>query len=305
MAPPKITMAWNKQKIAGKTARIAVLMLAACLMLAAAFMYGQVKAIRAQSQIEMLNIDFGVSPSHPSPKTTPGDYWNTVAAANDDYNQTGLKYSSGGDSPVAARLINLGGTWDNGGLLGVFDSMLDTYSYPQNDQEGNAQVVLYKVPPGIYDIYVYGRGTHPLFYGDYAVSAGTRYYGRKSTASSLEAVNSPTWIEGFQYVKFSNVKIRSGEKLEILIRPNEAAPPVAMISGLQLVPARKTTTIGKVARIAALQERARPFNDPRESTDSPLPAALQPPPEAPVELLPEGAPEIMLDPANADELSTQ
>jgi hypothetical protein len=53
------------------------------------------------------------------------------------------------------------------------------------------------------------------------------------------------WVEGSQYVKFSNVKVGEGEEVEVLIRPGaQVTDPSgrtfadAMICGLQLIPVK-------------------------------------------------------------------
>ena len=74
---------------------------------------------------------------------------------------------------------------------------------------------------------------------------GTRNYGRKQTYRKDDAGQETKWVEGSQYVKFSNVKVGSGEDMQILIRPGgQVTDPSgrtfadAIIFGLQLIPAK-------------------------------------------------------------------
>ena len=122
--------------------------------------------------------------------------------------------------------------------------MLDSYSYPANNRGGDASVLLHDVPPGTYHLYLYGHGTSPQYYGDYTVTVGDHSYGRKTTSKENDVMENTRWVEGSQYVKFSEVKVAKGEKIHVLIQPGgevESSGRVfsdAMIAGLQLIPAR-------------------------------------------------------------------
>ena len=104
-------------------------------------------------------------------------------------------------------------------------------------------MILRQVPPGKYAVYIYGHGTDPLYYGDYTLTVGTRNYGRKQTSHKLDAIRNTKWVEGSQYVKFSDVRVGDGEEVEVLIQPGgQVTDPLgrtfadAMICGLQLIP---------------------------------------------------------------------
>ena len=177
-------------------------------------------------------------------------YWsNSVAASwNDDHTEAGLKAATGEPSPIEAQLINLGGCWGNGGGMGIKDPMLDTFNYPAGNKGGDSTVILYDVPAGKYNVYIYGHGSdpeYPQYNGDYTVMVGDHSYGRKPTSQGLDALRNKKWVEGSQYVKFPGVKVSEGDKLEILIRPGGQVSDHtgrlfsdAMICGLQLVPVR-------------------------------------------------------------------
>jgi beta-lactamase regulating signal transducer with metallopeptidase domain len=199
---------------------------------------------------QTFDVDFGAgAPSKqvgPAAAGQPGDFWNTVSVGfNSHHTESGLKFAGGDASPIKVEMINLGGGWGCSGKLGVKSPMLDSFNYPVNNQGGNSTVILHRVPPGKYAVYIYGHGTEPLYYGDYTLSVGTRTYGRKNTFHEGDRGLKTRWAEGYQYVKFTGVKVAAGEKMEILIQPGgQVTDPLgrtfadAMIAGLQLIPAK-------------------------------------------------------------------
>ncbi len=207
---------------------------------------------KTDSKPQTFNIDFGPGRSDSSKQVGPaaaghaGDFWNSVTIGfNSDHTESDLKFANGQPSPIEVQLINLGGSWGNGGRMGVKAPMLDSFNYPVNNRGGNSRVILYHVPAGTYSLYIYGHGTTPLYYGDYSVFASGRDYGRKKTSANDDAAENTRWVEGSQYVKFPAVKVAAGEKIEILIRPGgQVTDPSgrtfadAMICGLQLIPAK-------------------------------------------------------------------
>ncbi|MEI7961142.1 MAG: hypothetical protein WCI04_02295 [archaeon] len=194
----------------------------------------------------LLNIDYGSWAEFPSQEVGAAvvggaqDYWNVVVEAwNDDITKGNLKYADKATSPISVRSVNLGGSWSNAGIPSLKDSMLNTYSYPQNNQGGDSKVILTKIPQGTFDLYIYGYSI-----GDYEVNADGVNYGRRITIPISEAKTSTIWTEGFQYVKFSNINVASGE-INIHIRPGGAPFYDTLISGLQLIPSsgQSSTTI--------------------------------------------------------------
>ena len=203
------------------------------------------------------NIDFGPGKGEPSKQTGPaavgqeGDFWNTVAIGfNSDHTENGLKLANGQPGPIAVQMINLGGAWGSSGKMGVKSPMLDSFNYPGNNQGGNSQVILSNVPAGTYSLYIYGHGASPSYYGDYEVFVRAQKanssvggdYGRKRTSQGADAAENTQWVEDSQYVRFPEVEVPEGGRIEILIRPggvqNEGGRTYAdaIICGLQLVP---------------------------------------------------------------------
>jgi hypothetical protein len=194
------------------------------------------------------NIDFGSgTPSEqvgPAAVGRASDFWNGVAVPfNNHHIESDLKSAEGDPSPIEVEMINLGGCCSSTGGRGVNSPMLNTYNYPTGNRGGNSTVVLHQMPAGKYNVYIYGYGPEPAYYGDYTLTARTRNYGRKQTHQKAGTIRNTKWVEGSQYVRFSNVKVGEGEEVEVLIRPGKPITDPsgrtfadAMICGLQLVP---------------------------------------------------------------------
>ena len=201
---------------------------------------------------ETFNIDFGPGVGTPSEQVgpaaagQPGDLWNTVCIGfNDHHTASDLKFANGEPSPIEVEMSNLGGSWNTHGLMRVHSPMFDTYQYPTANKGGDSTVILHDVPPGKYNLYLYGHTDNPVYYGDYTLIVGDHKYGRKQTSHKIDAMTNTKWVEGSQYVKFSNVKVGSGEDVEILIQPSGLVTDPsgrtfrdAVICGLQLIPAK-------------------------------------------------------------------
>jgi hypothetical protein len=201
------------------------------------------------------NIEFGVWKPEaarligPAADGNQGDLWNVVGVPwKDNHTEVDLKSAQGEWSPIQVTLINLGGGWTNGGRMGNKSPLLDNYNYPQNNQGGNSEVILHKVPPGKYHLYIYGHGNDPLYYGDYSLRVGTRSFGRKATSNQVDAIENTQWVEGSQYVKFRNVDVAADEDVKIIIHPGGQITKGsdtwsyadAMICGLQLIPVNQS-----------------------------------------------------------------
>jgi hypothetical protein len=196
------------------------------------------------------NIDFGVwrpalsKQVGPAAVGQPGDFWNSVGVPwNNAHTESGLKFATRESSAIQVEMINLAGAWSSDGLMGVKAPMLDNFNYPMNNQGGNSMVILHHVPPGKYQVYIYGHGSkNGLCYGDYTLSVGGHVYGRKTTSHGDDAQRNTKWVEGSQYVKFTGVKVGPEQAMEILIQPGGQVTDSsgrtfadAMICGLQLV----------------------------------------------------------------------
>lgn len=209
---------------------------------------GALQQQQNQPGLQRMNIDFGPWRPAPSEQTgpaavgLPGDFWNTSAIAwNDDHTEGGMKWSNSEPSEIKVRMVNLAGGWGCNHQLGVKDPMLDNFNYPQNNQGGDSLVVLSNLQDGLYDLYLYGKGTNPVYVGDYEVKVNGRSKGRKAVSKEFNAVTATSWVENGQYVKFAGFAVEPGENIEVLIRPGGVVSDGghtfadSVISGLQLV----------------------------------------------------------------------
>lgn len=205
---------------------------------------------KASASPQTFNIDFGVWKPGPSPKVGTaaaggeGDFWNVTAVPwIDDHTESDLRWATGDPCPINVRMINLAGGWSFDGKLGNKDPMLNTYNYPKNNQGGNSQVILSDIPPGKYNLYIYGCGLNQAYYGDYELKVGSKNYGRKVT-SEFDVAKEDHWVEDGNYVKFPNIDVKPDDNIEILIRPGSKVSDGlrifadAHIHGLQLIPVK-------------------------------------------------------------------
>lgn len=209
----------------------------------------------------LFNINFGVSvnssvdPQYvktgPAVVGSAGDYWNAVAVPwCDDHTKSNLKNANNSSSPITVRMKNLGGSWRTSSSLAMgyitsdqvvglvkTDTMLDGFNYPASNKGGDAYVILYNVPAGAYDLYLYNKTANAGQYGDYTVTVGGREYGRKLTSSVPGSERSAQWEENNQYVKFAIEVRTAGEQVQVRIQPHVGVLRDAQIGGLQLSPA--------------------------------------------------------------------
>jgi hypothetical protein len=210
----------------------------------------------AEVKPQTFNVDFGAGTTvgahvaseqvGPAAAGKAGDFWNGVYAPFQDHHiETNMRFADGQPSPIEVEMINLGGAWGVPGAWGGKSPMLEDYNYPTSNRGGNSTVILHQVPTGKYQVYIYGAGATPGYYGDYSVSVGGRQYGRKQTSHKGDAFRKGKWVEGSQYVRFSSVKVEPGEDVVILIRPGDPVTDSsgrtfsdAFIAGLQLFPVK-------------------------------------------------------------------
>ena len=195
----------------------------------------------------LLNIDFGAGQAA-SAKTGPAaigqsssDFWNYYSR-DDAYGNwltfrslPNLKLADGSVSEVGLTVANAPGCWSNGSA----DPMFNSYDYPFDG--GNVTITVTNLPPGEYDLYAYSTD------GKYEIVSGGANYGIKQTLEPT-ATNPPVWIEGFSYVRFTNVLVTTGQPLVLTALPLN---DVAIISGLQIV-AVSPANVSNAATVPAI-----------------------------------------------------
>lgn len=165
---------------------------------------------------------------------SPSDYWN--AYSRDD-GAGGFK-PSGGLAPLLAAdgkasqaglvVDNAPGAWGSGAQ----QPLMSLYLYSLS---GNPRVTLTftNLPTGTYDAYLYGHGGPPdSFNTAFTVESGSLAYGTRTTTTNA-GWRLAAWVEGHQYVRFTNVFVSSRQPLRILA--DRDAQYISSVNGVQLV----------------------------------------------------------------------
>ncbi len=178
----------------------------------------------------LINIDF--ASNDPSSKVGlaatglgASDYWNWFPSA-DDLTRP-MQWSDQSPSPVSIRTQGLTGSWGTGNAEQPDDPMYEGYLY-----NSCGPVSVLDLPTATYDFYLYAvsgwSGGYTLTVKDSVGAIVTTYPTRRVSATNIPA----TFTEGFQYVKFANVAITAGQKVEVTM---EMADGYCYISGAQIL----------------------------------------------------------------------
>jgi hypothetical protein len=192
-----------------------------------------------ESQLGLFNVRFGISAAAPfqGPAAygeSTNDFWNPYSR---DDGQGGYKalgsvvplLDSRGASTLAGLIVqNAPGAWDSG----ASHPLMALYLYPLG---GVPRITLTatNLPTGFYDAYLYGHGGPGDAYNTaFTVGSGPIVYGTQSTTTNSTWQN-PTWVEGQQFVRFTNVFVSRQEPL--VIHADRGAQYVPCLNGIQLV----------------------------------------------------------------------
>lgn len=182
----------------------------------------------------LLNVDFGGGTN--STKSgfaalgqTLTDFWNGCAYLGVSSNHlTRLSFANGKAGWVGLNATGLAGNSTNGHADAMFNPLLF------REDGGNIQLTLTNLPPGTYDLLLYGHGPADTQNGFYDVAVGETSYAGQSTTNTGQWA-SREWQEGVQYVAFRGVSITTtGQNLTVTVWPGQTTN-LALISGLQLV----------------------------------------------------------------------
>lgn len=198
-------------------------------------------ATLAQAQTDaghLMNIQFGggnsaIRVGQAAAGVTTNDFWNL-------YNRDGeggqwltngvaanLKLADGTPTTASVNVVNGPGLWVNG----YPDNMFSGYLYPFNG--GDINVTLSDLAAGTYTIYVYAHGGPPDEQNSRInLISGDTNYGTAATATN-SLWRSTNWVEGGQFVRFSNVTVSEGRPVLITASPDGTT--FAFINGVQLV----------------------------------------------------------------------
>jgi hypothetical protein len=231
---------------------------------------------------ELLNINFGtdINPTRTGPAATglgPADVWNLYSrdlpggGFRNDGTLALLKWSDGIASPAGLTVSNAAGAKANGSS----DSMFGVCLYPLTANP-TVTLLVTNLTEGLYDFYAYGHGgpsnqENSLF----GLVSGGDDYGDRATASNGDWTL-PNWVEGAQFVLYTNVVVRSDQPLVLRARPG--ASPLAYINGLQIA-RRSSETLalspagGLFTNHQAVVILGAIGRDVRYTTDGSIPAA--------------------------------
>ena len=182
----------------------------------------------------VINVDFGAGQG-PSAKTGPavtgigpGDYWNYYTRDNPDnsWKVNGslddLKYAGGQPSPVDMTVNNGDGAWS----YAASDPMLAQYIYSLSGGVLQTQVTLTNLPAGTYNFYLYGADSQ------FNLTVGATDYGTK-ISYDYPVIDPPPWVEGRQYVSFTNVPVAASQSALIALGPGQGYYQ-GIIGGMQI-----------------------------------------------------------------------
>jgi len=180
----------------------------------------------------IINVDFGFTNVSPEVGfaaigATRTDFWNGFGAVG-NYTDSlpGLKYRNATTSSIGLTMVNTRFPYSNGGLE---DPMYDSYVF---SYDGTITVNITNLPTANYDLYLYGHGGDSDQNSDFTVVSAGSNYGTNSTTTALDWWF-PDWIQGRQYVVFSNVAATNGQPVTITVPLGPSG--YAVINGMQII----------------------------------------------------------------------
>lgn len=192
-----------------------------------------------EPQLGLFNVRFGTSDAAPIQGTAAygeatNDFWN--AYSRDD-GQGGYKtfgsivplLDAAGTSSSAGLIVqNAPGAWGSG----ASDPLMALYLYPLG---GTPRITLIatNLPTGFYDAYLYGHGGPGDTYNTaFTLTSGSLVHGTRKTTTN-GGWQMPPWVEGRQFVRFTNVFITRRDPL--VIHADRDAQYIPSLNGIQLV----------------------------------------------------------------------
>lgn len=192
-----------------------------------------------ENHVALFNVRFGTSGAAPiqGPAAygeTTNDFWNPYSR---DDGQGGYKTlgfiaplldSRGAPSTAGMTVHNAPGAWGSG----ASHPLMSLYLYPLG---GNPRITLTatNLPTGFYDAYLYGHGGPGDTYNTaFTLLSGPIRHGTLKTTTN-GGWQAPPWVEGRQFVRFTNVFVTRREPLAIVAEKD--AQYIPSLNGIQLV----------------------------------------------------------------------
>lgn len=229
---------------------------------------------------DLINLNFDGGPSVAKVGTAaigngPADFWNFYERryVNGEFVASGtVEPLFGADGTLVGgrvEVFNAPGAWANG----VEDRMYGAYVYPFD--ENPITIRFTGLPPGRYDLYLYGHGGPDADAAntEFEVVSGAVQYGRKATTQG-PGWNTAVWKEGDQYVVFREVEV--GHSVPLVIRAHahgyhhpsvnglqmlrhDASPSSSGIPVVQVHPRSQGVTIGDTVRLSVAAAGKEPL----------------------------------------------
>jgi hypothetical protein len=155
---------------------------------------------------------------------TANDFWNCYTRDDGQggwrYNGslTNLSLADGTITPVGLMVTNGPGAWTSGSS----DAMYNAYIYPFS---GIMTVTVTNLPEGIYEILPYANDA------SFELSVGSGSYGVRA-CHDYSPSGTPVWMEGVQYVRYTNVQVHAGQPLVLTVSPGVGG--YATLAGMQI-----------------------------------------------------------------------
>lgn len=192
-----------------------------------------------EAQLGLFNFQFGISATAPfrGPAAygeSTNDLWN-LYSRDDGFG--GFKAfgsvvpivdATGAHTQAGMTVQNAPGAWGSG----ASHPLMAIYLYPLG---GTPRITLTatNLPSGFYDAYLYGHGGPGDTYNTtFTVGSGPMVHGPRTTGTNSTWQN-PAWVEGQQFVRFTNVFV--SRKDPLVIHADRDAQYIPSLNAVQLV----------------------------------------------------------------------
>jgi hypothetical protein len=186
---------------------------------------------------DLINVDFGshlrgggqtvMEVGFAATGISANDYWNFYSNDNPDGTWkvngflSNLKYAGGVASGVGITVNNADGSWGYAGS----DPMFSAWIYSLSDVQTSVSVA--NLSAGTYNFYLYAGDSQ------FNLKVGNKDYGTKVAYVDAATLNPPPWVEGKQYVLFSNVEVGASQTALISLGAGQDYPK-GIIAGMQI-----------------------------------------------------------------------
>lgn len=180
--------------------------------------------------ITLVNVNFGNGTAKYGPAAAGSwdyDYWNHYIFPTSYFAFiTNLCDAFTNYTGIGITVQNAPGQWYNT----TGDAMYNSYVYGDWPPVG-ISIQLTNIPPGYYDLYLYGHGADDAQYSRFTVNGSEQLTAQGNFWSTNFGNN---WVEGVQYVRYTNLQIDAARQLSIAVQAPSGDYQIPIINGLQL-----------------------------------------------------------------------